>query len=173
MAEAPSLHRVKALFEDRESFEMALGALKDSPADDYEAYGPTNLAKMAHLMRKRSSPVRAFATIGAITGLVSFFYMCVATSLVFKIITGGKPPWSNVPFVVPTYEGTILLGAIGAFLATLFFAVLYGRSLPLEYDRRFTGADYGINVYVTADKKAGIVELLKNMGAVEIDESAE
>lgn len=173
MPDVPALHRIKALFEDPESLERALGSLKASGAQDYEAYGPTNLAYMSELMPGKRSFVRPVATVNAIIGLVLFFYMCVATSLIFKLITGGKPPWSNVPFVIPTYEGTILFGAIGAFLAALFFAKIFTLKTPPEYDRRFTSSNWGVNVYTTSEKIGSIVEILKNAGAVEIDESTE
>jgi len=170
MPEARVFIRIKALFDKRRALETALGALKNAGVEDYEAYGPTNLDNLGPLMPPRGSPVRFFATIGAIAGLGLFFYMCVGTALVYPLIVGGKAPWSNVPYIIPSYEGTILLGSGAAFIAALVWAGLWARRTPPDYDPRFGSDHYGVNVYCTAERRQEVVELLANAGAVEIDE---
>ena len=70
---------------------------------------------------------------GAIIGAVSGFAMAVATALVFVLPTGGRAIISVPPYLVITYEMTILFGV----LFTLFgFHVVSG--LPAWRDRPYT-----------------------------------
>ncbi|HOK53266.1 MAG TPA: DUF3341 domain-containing protein [Armatimonadota bacterium] len=164
---------IRAIFDDFPAFKQALGSLQASGFERYEAYGPVNLEEISPLMPRRGSAVRAFATIGAVIGLVLFFYMCIATSLIYALIVGGKPPVSNVPFVVVGYEGTILLGAVGAFFGVLILARLLRHDVPSGYDVRFSGDSFGIDVEVVSDRHDEVVRLLENAGAVEVIETDE
>lgn len=160
----------RAKYSDYQPFADALRALKDSDFRQYEAYGPVELAELEDLMPKQGSPVRVWATVGAIVGLVSFWLMCVASSLIYSLIVGGKPPISNVPFVIVSYEGTILLGAIAAFIAILVVARLRARRLPRIYDSSFSGDCFGIMVRCAPEERKKVTDLLIHCGAIEIDE---
>ncbi len=183
------LRKVVGKFEDFDAFKRALGSLQVSGVPDYEAYGPVNLDELGPLMPARMiprsfketvveiltgrnvSPVRGVATVGAITGLCLFFYMAVATSNIYKLIVGGKPPVSRVPYVVIAYEGTILLGAIAAFVATLYYArLIFGRQAMPEYDPRFSGDLFGVGASCAPEQVESTMELLRNAGAVEVYE---
>jgi hypothetical protein len=96
--------------------------------------------------------------------------MCVLTSLIYGLVTGGKTPVAGVPFVIPTYEGTILLGAIGAFIAVLVYAFAKVRATPADYDPRFSYDSFGVYVTCAEAERSRIVEMLEKAGAVEIDE---
>lgn len=160
--------RVRAMFEDFGALKSALGALKQANVRDYEAYGPTNLEDLADLMPKKGSPVRIWATIGAIIGLITFWWMCVASALLYDLITGGKPPWSNIPYIIPAYEGTILLGALGTFGAIIYYARLARRPLSPAYDTRFSGDAFGIVVRAAEADMGRVTDLLQRAGAVEV-----
>lgn len=162
--------RVQARFEDFERFKDALRKLKDSAMRDYEAYGPTNLQDIEDLMPPRRSLVRHWATSGGIIGLASFWLMCVWSSVIYNLVVGGKPPISNVPYVIPAYEGTILLGSIGAFVAAILYALLGLHNVPPDFDPRFTQDSYGIQVQCKPSEEKRIIELLNNSGAVEVYE---
>lgn len=161
---------VKARFEDIGQFEHALGRLKESRFDDYEAYGPVNLADLELLMPKKSSKLRLASYAGAILGLISFYAMCYYSAKIYGIIVGGKPPISNVPYVVVMYEGTILLGALATFLAVLWLARLAPWRPPVDYDPRFSGDSFGIYVRCPDSEKDRAVNILRESGAQEVDE---
>lgn len=162
---------IRARFDDYDAFKTALMGLHDNEVGQYTAYGPTSLDEdeIRELMPEKRSPVRLWATIGAIVGLVSFWLMCILTSLVYDLITGGKPAVSNVPFVVPAYEGTILVGSIFGFFAGLYFARL-DIIEPANYDPSFVQTDYGIDVKPSLFKRNQVIDLLKDAGATEINE---
>jgi len=90
--------------------------------------------------------------------------------MIYNIIVGGKPPVSRVPYVVPTYEGTILIGSIGAFIAVLVYACLRSRTVPADYDRRFSGDTFGIDVECRDEERGRLIDLLRGAGAVEVYE---
>lgn len=162
--------RVRGVFDDWEAFKEALKQLKETRGQGYTAYGPTSLKTVEELMPERSSFVRGWATSCAAIGLVTFFLMCGLTSLIYNLIVGGKPPVSNVPYVIPTYEGTILIGGIGAFVAVLLYACLRNRDLPPDYDTRFSTDSFGIDVDCLPGERDQMSNLLTNAGAVEVYE---
>jgi hypothetical protein len=198
---AAELARVRATFDDFTSLERALGSLKGAEGvRDYEAFGPVNLGHLQHLMPSvpsnregsgalgwmkaamgalsdallgiKGSAVRFHATVGAAIGLFTLFYLvCVLTSHIYKIVVGGKPPVSNVPYVVPGYEGTILFGAIGAFIAVLYYArLLRGFRTPADYDTRSSEDSFGVHVLCVPEFTLSTIELLKTAGAGEVNE---
>ena len=161
---------MRARYDDFDAFKEALGMLKDSGLKDYQAYAPVDLQELEHLMPSKGSSVRIWATVGAVLGMFAFWFMCVASSLIYKIVVGGKPPWSNVPFVVIAYEGTILIGSISAFFAVLILARLSPRKPPPEYGPRFSSDSFGIEVRVEPGRQKQVSNLLKETRAVEINE---
>lgn len=162
--------RVRGIFDDWDHMKGALAELKQIRGSGYTAYGPVDLTEVEDLMPAKSSLVRGWATVGGLFGMALFFAMCVMTSIIFNLVVGGKPPISNVPYLIPTYEGTILLGAICAFIAGLVYARVRMRPLPEDYDTRFSGDTFGVEVACEAAERAGVIDLLKNAGAVEVHE---
>lgn len=166
--------RVRGVFDDWDAMKDALGALKQTRFavgdGSYTAYGPVNLKEIEDLMPAKSSYVRGWATGGAFLGLATFFTMCVMTSIIYSIVVGGKPPISNVPYLIPAYEGTILFGAICAFMAGLIYAFRKLGPVPADYDTRFSGDAFGVEVTCEAEERDQVTELLRNAGAVEVYE---
>lgn len=162
---------VTARYDNFDRFKDALRAMKDAGFRNYEAYGPVGLAGLEDLMPREGSTVRGWATAGAIVGLVSFWYMCMKSSLIYGLITGGKPPVSNVPFVIVSYEGTILVGALAAFISTVLLSRLQPRKPPSDYDPRFNSDSFGIEVRCGTGERAHVMEVLSRTGAAEINES--
>ncbi|MCL5103457.1 MAG: DUF3341 domain-containing protein [Armatimonadetes bacterium] len=161
---------VRARFDDYEAFKKALRTLKDSGMRHYDAYGPTNLKEIEDLMPAKGSGVRVWATAGAFTGLVTFWLMCTMTAVIFGLIVGGKPPISNLPYIIPAYEGTILLGSIAAFIVGLYYARLRPQELPVGYDPRFSRDSYGVVIRCEPGERGRVAEQMRDAGAVEVDE---
>jgi len=161
---------VRARYEDLNALKEALRSIKEAGFADYTAYGPVRLEGLEPLMPRKGSAVRAWATSGAFLGMASFWLMCALSSLIYKLIVGGKPPVANVPFVIVSYEGTILCGSIFAFIATLVLARLWFRKLPQNHDSRFTADSFGVEVACDEAGKPQVIELLKSTDPVEIYE---
>jgi len=162
--------RIRGVFDDWDAFKDALRTLKQARGSGYTAYGPVNLNEVQDLMPEKSSYVRGWSTLGAASGLATFFLMCVLTSMIFDLVVGGKPPVSRVPYVIPTYEGTILFGAIFAFVAGLIYAWVGLRPLPAGYDARFSGDAFGVEITCDPAEREAMSGLLRDSGAVEVYE---
>ncbi|MCC6445728.1 MAG: DUF3341 domain-containing protein [Armatimonadetes bacterium] len=162
--------RVRARFESYENLEHALKRLKEKDVRRYEAYGPIILKNLEEHMPKEGSPVRIWSTAGALLGLFGFWYLCVAAALIYNLVVGGKLPVSNVPYVVVMYEGTILLGAIFAFLAGLVLFKVWRIHPPAGYDPRYTNDSFGVEIECDRDEEGQIIEMLKESGVTEIYE---
>ena len=162
--------RVRGVFDDWDALKSALTTLKQTRGRGYTAYGPVDLTKIEDLMPAKSSFVRGWATAGGLFGLALFFALCAVTSMIYRLVVGGKPPISNLPYLIPTYEGTILLGAICALIAGLVYAGLKNRPLPADYDTRFSGDTFVVEVTCEPEEREQVAGLLKNAGAVEIYE---
>lgn len=163
---------VRGKFYDYDRFKQALHALKESGIRRYEAFGPTELDGVRDLMPRKGSPVRPWATIGALVGLVVFYLMCALTAQIYNLIVGGKMPVAGVPYIVPAYEGTILVGSVMAFVAVLIYARFGDHQLPADYDPDYSRDTYGIHVYCGLAEGERAASILRDSGAAEIDEHA-
>ena len=117
------------------------------------------------------SPVRWFTLFGGLFGCTMAFTMASMISVNWPmIIPGGKPLVSVPPFIVITFEGTILWGSLFTFIALLLFCKLPARGLPKEVeDPRFTNDHFGIVVErVGAQDAAKVKSILAHSGALEV-----
>lgn len=128
----------------------------------------------------RPSPVRWFTLVGGCFGATMAFSLASLTHANWPmILPGGKPVVSVPPFIVITFEGTVLWGSLLTFIAMLLFTRLPARNLPKAVeDPRFSNDHFGIVVErVGAQDAARIKEILSHSGAVEVsgggDEGAE
>jgi len=73
-----------------------------------------------------------------------------------------------IPFVVPFFEGTILLAVIFAVVSWVLKGRLPRVHLPSAYDRRFSEDRFGILVSYTNGQRDIIQRLLEEAGAEEV-----
>jgi molybdopterin-containing oxidoreductase family membrane subunit len=119
-----------------------------------------------HVLNRGKSPVRLFTLAGAVSGLVGGFWLAAGTALVNRLIVGGKPPLSWVPFCVVGFEGTILLGSLANLLGLVLFSRLFRLQTAPYYDPRFSRDRFGLLVSC----KAGEVDRLKELLAPALPE---
>jgi molybdopterin-containing oxidoreductase family membrane subunit len=123
---------VVATFAYEDDFLAAAEKLKSSGIDDIELLSPLPLEEAYEILGLGKSPVRRFSLAGAIIGAASGFAMCVATALVFILPTGGRAIIALPPYLVITYEMTILLGVLFTLIG--FHAV---SGLPAWHDKPY------------------------------------
>lgn len=117
------------------------------------------------------SPVRWWTLTGALTGLTGGFSLAAFTSAVWPMaLPGGKPVVSVAPFMVVTFECTVLLGGIFTLLGLLFHCRLPSFNLDIEVcDPRYTLDRFGLVVHgLGGDKVTQITRLLNDAGAEEV-----
>lgn len=100
------------------------------------------------LKSPKSSHLRLFTLTGAILGAIAGFALTIYSVLSWPIITGGKPIVSIPPFIIISYELTILFGGIISFIGFLFLARMPSIKNIMEEK------DYG-NKYVIIINKKG------------------
>ena len=99
-------------FANEEDFLAAAENLQSSGFDNISLLSPLPLEEAQQLLGLGKSPVRRFSLAGAIIGALSGFAMSVATALVFILPTGGRAIITVPPFLIITYEMTILMGVL-------------------------------------------------------------
>jgi hypothetical protein len=112
---------VMGLFEYEEDVINAARALRESGFEDLSLMSPIPMHEAELAVGLGKSPVRRFSLSGAIIGCVAGFALATVCALIFILPTGGRAIITVPPFLIITYEMTILLGV----LATLtgFFVV--------------------------------------------------
>lgn len=162
--------KIKAVFDNYINFKKALTSLYEAGHRQYEVFSPIDPTDIEYLMPKKGSTVHIYALIGALSGMALFFFMCIYASQLFGQVVGGKPPVSRIPFTIVTYEGTILFGAVTAFITAMILARLRPGKPSKGYDPRFTADNFGIEVSFDAGRREQVIELLKSAGAIEVNE---
>lgn len=153
---------VVGCFEHLDRLIAAIGAARKAGFRELRVYSPTPRHEIAHALPAPRSPVRLLTFQGALVGLGTAFALTIGSSLVWKLITGGKPVVSIVPFLVPAFELTILFGGLATLFGVLFFGGLPGRRTA-AHDPRFSDDRFGL--FVQTERRKAIEALLREHGA--------
>jgi hypothetical protein len=109
--------------------------------------------------------------MGGLFGATMAFSLTALTSANWPmILPGGKPVVSVPPFIVITFEGTILWASLFTFFAMCLFGRLPASGLPKAVeDDRFSNDHFGIIVEkVGAHEASHVKSLLMESGALEV-----
>ncbi len=121
---------VMGVFEFEDEFIGALRRLKESGFDDLTAMSPIPLHEADRILGFGKSPVRRYTLAGTLLGAAAGFALSVATALTFILPTAGRPIITIPPYLIISYEMTILFGVLFTLLG---FHVVSG--LPAWRDR--------------------------------------
>ena len=119
-------------FTFEEDFLAAARDLKSSGFDDISLLSPLPLEEAQEVLGLGKSPVRRFSLAGAVIGAISGFALAAGTGLVFILPTGGRAIITVPPYLIITYEMTILFGVLFTLLG---FHVVSG--LPAWRDKPY------------------------------------
>lgn len=159
---------IMGTFAFEEEFIAAAKNLKSSGFENISLLSPIPLEEAQEVLELGKSPVRRFSLAGAIIGGASGFAMAVATALVFILPTGGRAIIALPPYLVITYEMTILLGVLFTLLG---FHIVSG--LPAWRDKPYTESAaidrFVVVVEGAAGEQAARAEaIIRGAGAEEI-----
>ena len=121
---------VMGVFEYEDDFLTAARQLRASGFDDLTLMTPIPVHAAEEIQGLGKSNVRRFTLFGTILGAFSGFGLAVSTALVFILPTGGRPIITIPPYLIITYEMTILFGILFTLLG---FHVVSG--LPAWHDK--------------------------------------
>lgn len=124
------------LYDDKHEFLQKLQDLVDSGmgAAQLDTVTPFPMHEAEEILRPPKSPLRFFALIGALTGLIAGFAFTIYTVQHWPLITGGKPLVSIPAFMIIAFELTILFGALLSFAGFLFLSRLPNVGSMIESD---------------------------------------
>jgi molybdopterin-containing oxidoreductase family membrane subunit len=109
------------MFDDKAAFLAKLQELLKTgvPASRIEIVTPIPVHEAIHLLQIPPSKLRNFTFPAAFTGTFAGVALTLGTVYSWPLITGGKSMYSLVPFLVISFELTILFGAIASFAGML------------------------------------------------------
>lgn len=159
---------VLAVFDHPDSVIDAIRALRDSGRKKFTVITPVPSPAIAEELDAAPSPVRWFTLVGGIVGGTLGFLLCAWTALDWPLITNGKEILSIPPFMVITFECTVLIGGLTNLVAMLFFSGL-PQGVPDEgFDPRFTEDRFGIWIGCGRDEADRLAATLRGAGAEEV-----
>ena len=159
---------IMGTFAYEEDFLAAAENLTISGFDNISLLSPVPLEEAQKVLGLGKSPVRRFSLAGAIIGAISGFAMAAGTALVFILPTSGRAIITIPPFLIITYEMTILFGVLFTLLGFHFVS-----GLPSWRDRPYLEAaniDRFVVVVEGADgeQAAKAETIIRQAGADEI-----
>jgi len=155
-------------FACEEDFLAAAENLKSSGFDNISLLSPVPVHEAQDVLGLGKSPVRHFSLAGAIIGALFGFGMCVVTALVFILPTGGRAIITVPPYLIITYEMSILMGVLFTLIG---FHVVSG--LPAWKDKPYlpsASIDRFLVVVegATEDRAARAEAIIRQAGAEKI-----
>ncbi len=162
---------VKAVYKHLDSLLQGIHDLQAAGHRDFTVLSPIPRHEIEEaLYRGEPSPVRWFTLLGGIFGGTMVFSLASLTHANWPmIIPGGKPLVSIPPFLVITFEGTILWASLMTLVGLLLNCGLPFTNPPKQMeDPRFTNDCFGIVFTGTGADTSKIVHILEHSGAVEV-----
>lgn len=147
-------------------------ARKRGDFDGHEVFSPTSYHEIEEAGDFGSSAVKWFTLVGAMSGTILGFALCLGLDWDWPLVVGGKSAGisSLAAYVVIGFELTILLGGIATIIGMLVMCRIPNPKQRV-LDTRFTDDRFGIFVpNATLDGEQA--KLLKDCGAEEIREIA-
>ena len=161
------------LFHGPESALAAAGTLKGAGFSTPELMSPVPIEGVEEVLGKKKSVIKHFTFFGALIGGISGFSLAAGTAVLYLHPTGGRPIITIPPFLIITYELTILFGILFTVLGFFISA-----RLPALRDRVYVpeSAVDKFVVTVACDndehfKRAKTI--LRDAGAEQVREQAE
>ena len=100
----------------------AAGELKGSGFSALELITPIPLEGVEEVLGEKKSVIKRFTFFGALFGGIGGFVLAAGTAALFVHPTGGRPVITIPPFLIITYEMTILCGILATVIGFLISA---------------------------------------------------
>ena len=110
------------LFHDPRSALAAAGRLKNVGFSRPELMSPIPIHGAEEVLGPKKSVIKRFTLFGAIFGGLAGFALAAGTAVLYAHPTGGRPIITFPPFLIITYEMTILCGILATVLGFLISA---------------------------------------------------
>ena len=156
------------LFRDPDTALAAAAQLKSSGFEGLEVMSPIPIHGIDDVLGEKKSVIKRFTLFGGITGALFGFALAAGTAVMYVHPTGGRPVITFPPFLIITYEMTILFGILATVLGFLISA-----RFPAISERVYvpeTAVDkFGVTVSCdSADASSRAETILREAGAEEV-----
>lgn len=159
--------RVLGIFERPADAAAALREVRERGFLHVEAYSPVPNEEILAAAPGRPR-VRLFTLFGGLVGLVGGMVLAALTSLIYNLVVGGKPPVAVVPYLIISFEMSILLGGLGTLAGLLIGARLPRRKEPALWDARLSEDRYGVAVDCNPEALELAARILADHGADDV-----
>jgi hypothetical protein len=168
-------HYLLGLFEDEEVLLDAVDKMKDNNVKIHDCVTPFAVHGLDKKLGLRESKLHIGGFWVGITGtLCAFSLMTWVFTANWPQIYGGKPHFSFPAFIPIMFEFTVLSASIGMTLAFCVLNHIYPGRFRESLDPRTTSHLFGmvfkITERTTVEEKNRITQLLREAGAVEVNE---
>jgi hypothetical protein len=137
---------VLAAFASPADAARAIRALRAGGFEDVRAAMPAAYPQVLEALERPQSPIVFASLPGAAVGVAAGLALTIGTSLLWHLVTGGKPVVSIPPFIVISFELAILMGSIATLSALLAGGWHGGRPQAFPPGARFSGERIGVFV---------------------------
>ena len=174
MSRQKGLFGLAAEFDSAERLIEAAKGARDAGYRKMDAYSPIPVHGLGEVLDTKTLPIAAAVLCGSLLGGLGGYFMEWFSAVIdYPINVGGRPFHSWPSFIPLSFELTILLGGLSAFLAFFFF-----NGLPRPYHPLFN-----LEVFARASKdrfflaieaadpmfsRTSTREFLKRHGALEV-----
>jgi hypothetical protein len=157
-----------ATYEDIHSLVGAVRSIREEGCEDVTVVGPIMETELEEALGKPASPVRRYALLGGITGLVCGFALTVWSSYYYPLVVGGKPLASIPAYVVIAFEMTILFAGISALIGMLIHNRMPTSKLHPAHDPRLSEDRFAVRAVCDPARAAKVEEVLRSYSPGEV-----
>lgn len=161
---------VLASYEYLDATVDTIKTLRAQGFEEITAFAPFPEHHIEHALGYENSPVRIFTLVGGLTGMATGFAFTTFTAMDWPLVTGGKPILSIPAFIIPTFEMTILFGALFTVVGVLWNMRIPDTSSRVVYDPEFSNGHFGVYVTASADRLSEARSILESNGPIRIEE---
>jgi hypothetical protein len=161
------------LFSDPESALDAAGQLKGAGFAGLELLSPIPVHGADDVLGPKKSVIRRFTLFGGLIGAMSGFALAAGTAVLYAHPTGGRPIITIPPFLIITYEMTILFGILATVLG-FFISARFPAIRERVYVPQVAVDKFAVTVACDNDDVFGQAErILRDAGAEDVQNISE
>ncbi len=117
-------NHIIGIFHGPDAALTAAGNLKGADFDTPEVQSPVPIHGVDEVLGEKKAVIKRFTFFGGLIGASSGFLLAAGTAVLWVHPTGGRPIITIPPFLIITYELTILFGILATVLGFLISARL-------------------------------------------------
>jgi hypothetical protein len=159
--------RILGVFARPSDAAAAVREVRERGFRDVEAYSPVPVEELLAALPGKPR-VRWFTLLCGLSGFAGGMALAVLTSLIYNLVVGGKPPAAFVPYLIISFESTILLGGLGTLVGLLLGARLPRRRPPQPWDGRLSEDHYGVAVECNPEALELLSRIFTEHGAADV-----